>query len=369
MAKANNRYPGSFPTGGAPASPVEASQPVQSYVSADSAYAQDARGYAPSGQFYAQDERAPRKKINGWKVFDILVIAALLIGFLVYAVFNWGVPWWNEQIGIQNVTTVKLTKADIETAMQNGEPVALAMDALEATNDVATAPAFKIKSKEDRPVKVKIPVTNPMAGTVVMLIEPGKPARIVPTSVMTEGGIVATIPVGTIAKIVDNSEVFVDVPETAWFYETVTFAAARDLFSGSSDGFFSPEDSTTRAMLMVALARLDGVEATGGSMWYEGAMAWAIERGVCDGSNPNGEVTREQLATMLWRYMGAPANNNVLAGYTDTAQISDYAQDAMRWAVSNGLMSGFDDGRLAPQGQASRAQVAKILENLILNLM
>lgn len=81
--------------------------------------------------------------------------------------------------------------------------------------------------------------------------------------------------------------------------------------------------------------------------------------------NPNGSITRKQLAVMLWRYAGSPAAGSSLEGFTDAGEISDYAQDAMAWAVASGVMGGFGDGQLGPQGEATRAQVAQMLKNFI----
>ena len=104
-------------------------------------------------------------------------------------------------------------------------------------------------------------------------------------------------------------------------------------------------------------------------MWYEKAMAWARENGISDGSNPNGSITREQLATMLWRYAGSPAGDGSAIGrFTDSGKVSSYAVEAMNWAVGTGLIGGMGDGTLAPQGSATRAQVATILMRFVENL-
>ena len=120
-----------------------------------------------------------------------------------------------------------------------------------------------------------------------------------------------------------------------------------------------------RAMLMTVLARLDGKDTSGGSIWYEKGMDWAKANGVSDGTNPENVITREQLAAMMYRYAGSPATSESLDGFTDNSAVSDYAADAMRWAVEQGIISGMGDGTLAPQGDATRAQVAAMLTNFI----
>ena len=107
---------------------------------------------------------------------------------------------------------------------------------------------------------------------------------------------------------------------------------------------------------------MDGGKDSGtGAAWYSDALSWAVERGVSDGSNPEGSVTREQLATILYRYAGSPASGGGTAAYGDSGQVSAWAADAMAWAVSGGLISGKPGSLLDPQGTATRAEVAAIL--------
>ena len=108
------------------------------------------------------------------------------------------------------------------------------------------------------------------------------------------------------------------------------------------------------------LARVDGETVTG-TNWLETARTWAMANGVSDGENANGYVTREQLATMLWRYAGEPASNYSLGAYTDADSVSSWAEPAMRWAVENGIITGVTESTLVPQGGATRAQAAVML--------
>lgn len=131
---------------------------------------------------------------------------------------------------------------------------------------------------------------------------------------------------------------------------------------GSEDGMpidvFFPDGSMTRAMFWTVLARIDGADTSGGLEWYSAAQKWAISEGVSDGTEPNALITREQLATMLWRYAGEPEGNSTLDGFTDSGSVSYWAYDALVWAVENGIVTGMGDGILAPQGTATRAQAA-----------
>ena len=101
-------------------------------------------------------------------------------------------------------------------------------------------------------------------------------------------------------------------------------------------------------------------ESDGGANWYDKGCAWAVTNGVSDGTNPNADITREQLVTMLYRYAGSPTANGKLDNFSDSASVSSYAADAMQWAVANGIVNG-SNGKLNPQNNATRAQVAAIL--------
>ena len=153
---------------------------------------------------------------------------------------------------------------------------------------------------------------------------------------------------------------FVDVNTGDWFYDEVAYVYANGLMDGVSTTQFNPNGMMTRAMVWAILARVDGETVTGAN-WIETARAWAMSNGVSDGENANGYVTREQLATMLWRYAGEPASSYSLSAYTDAASVSDWAQTAMAWAVEHGIITGMTDTTIEPQGTAIRAQCAAML--------
>ena len=153
---------------------------------------------------------------------------------------------------------------------------------------------------------------------------------------------------------------FADVTEGAWYYDAVSYVCANGLMDGVSASEFAPEANMTRAMVWTILARIDGETITGTS-WAEAARAWAMESGVSDGTDPNGLVTREQLAAMLYRYAGEPAVSGSLSAYTDADSVSEWATDAMLWATQNGIITGTTATTLAPQSTATRAQCAAML--------
>ena len=105
-------------------------------------------------------------------------------------------------------------------------------------------------------------------------------------------------------------------------------------------------------MVWAILARMDGETVTGAS-WQDAARSWAVARGVSDGTDPNGLVTREQFATMLLRYAGEPASAQSLSAFTDAASVSGWAGTAMAWAVEKGIVTGVTATTLVPQGTAT----------------
>ena len=215
---------------------------------------------------------------------------------------------------------------------------------------------------------VEIPVSNPTMGTVAMISRAGG-VEILKTSYVEQGSLVAKVSSDDQIVVVDNSQPFRDVAYTAWEYDAVAFVSSHGLFQGTGENSFSPKATTSRAMVMTVLARLAGYDTEGGATWYEKGMAWSVANGVSDGSNPNGAVSREQFATMLYRYVGSPAVSGSLTGFADVNEISDYAESAMLWAVQNGIMSGKGNGILDPQGSATRAELSQMLMNFIVNVM
>lgn len=227
---------------------------------------------------------------------------------------------------------------------------------------------------EDVTAKITVPksvgeavVTIPADVDYGMVAVDADTGEVVKLSVPTEDGMTVKLDGSAELVLVDRSRGFTDT-RGHWAEDAIDFAAAHELFSGTGDAAFTPDSPMTRAMLMTVLARFDGQEITGGAVWYEKAMAWAKENGISDGSDPDGSITREQLATMLWRYAGSPIGDGSLSAFGDSASVNGYAVEALRWAVGEGLISGTDGGLLAPQGSATRAQVATILMRFVESL-
>ena len=161
-----------------------------------------------------------------------------------------------------------------------------------------------------------------------------------------------------------GAQTFADVQESDWFYDAVCYVTDNGLMNGTGSGF-APQQTTSRAMLWAVLSRVDGQNAND---WYAAAQLWAIQHDISDGTVPEAPITREQLAAMLYRYaqrkgLVCAAAYADLSGFADAASVSAYAEEALQWAVANGILTGMD-GKLCPQGNATRAQVAQILYRL-----
>ena len=178
---------------------------------------------------------------------------------------------------------------------------------------------------------------------------------------------------------------FTDVRESDWFYDDVVFAYENGLFSGTSDTTFSPNTSMTRAMLVTVLYRLEGQPAVNGRSgfsdvqyngYYEDAVTWAADNGIVNGTStstfsPNVNVTREQMAAILYRYAQYKKYNTAassgLNSFSDHTSVSGYAVASLQWSVAEKLVNG-SNGKLMPTGNASRAQVAAILHRFAENV-
>ena len=175
---------------------------------------------------------------------------------------------------------------------------------------------------------------------------------------------------------------FSDVSDSDWFYDSVVWIYKEGLMTGTSATTFEPNTSTTRAMIVSMLARLEGVESAesagftdvAADDWYATAVNWAAASGITSGTgdgnfSPNTAITREQLAAILMNYAQYKGQDTsaraTLDTYSDAAAISSWANDVMSWAVAEGLLTGVTADTLQPQGAARRAQVAAILQRFL----
>lgn len=154
-------------------------------------------------------------------------------------------------------------------------------------------------------------------------------------------------------------ESFYDLDASRWYHESVDWAYNLGLMNGTTKSTFGPNAAATRAQTWTMLARIAGQDTGRSVTWYEVGQKWAMNLGITDGTNPMGSLTREQLAAMLYRYVGSPAVNGTLT-FTDSANVSAWARNAMIWAVQNGILDGVGGNRLNPKGTTTRAQAAAI---------
>ncbi len=175
----------------------------------------------------------------------------------------------------------------------------------------------------------------------------------------------------------DNNNTFSDVPASAWYAEAVKYVTNNGMMKGNGEGSFSPNEATTRGQLVTILYRLEKEPTAGtasfsdvkSNQYYAVAVAWAASNDVVKGYEngtfgANDSLTREQIAVILFRYADLKSidvtTKRDLSGFADSDKVSDWAVDAMQWAVASGLIKG-DDDALNPQGKASRAEIATIL--------
>lgn len=258
---------------------------------------------------------------------------------------------------------VTLPASVVEDA--DGQAVTLPMPEVRATSDRDEAPVVTVDLPRNTSAKVEIPVRRATPGTVAVLVKADGTEEIIKTSITTDNGVTVTLSDGDTVKIVDNSKKFADVPASYWGSDYIDFVTSREIFSGTGANTFDPDLPMNRAMIVTVLAAYDGADtSSSGGAWYEAGQRWAMANGISDGTNMEQNLTREQLALMLWSYAGKPDARQSLTGYPDMGSVSSWAKQAMAWAVENGLISGVD-GALAPQGEATRAQVATILMRFV----
>ncbi len=229
-------------------------------------------------------------------------------------------------------------------------------------------------------IAVSIPAAKADSGSVLVLVDGDGKETVIKKSLLAEGAVTGLVDGSCTVKVVDNAKSFQDAG-SHWAKDAIAFASSHELFGGVGGGNFAPDATMDRAMLATVLYRLEDAKTTGSASftdvpagaWYADAVAWANGNGIVKGSgngfDPSGSVTREQLATMLYRYaqtldMDTKATGS-LDKFSDGGQTSGWAKDAMSWAVGSGLLSGKGGGTLDPSGSATRAEVAAIMQRMV----
>lgn len=256
---------------------------------------------------------------------------------------------------------------------------------VETKDNGSTAIDVAVDGKSVASVKGGVKAQLPAAGEgqVLVAVGPDGTETVIRKSVVEDGTVHALLEGSCTVKVADRAVDFEDVAADIWYAGAVDFASGHELFNGITPTFFAPQQPMTRGMVATVLWRLENeqnVTAAGiftdveAGSWYEGGILWATHEGIVTGygnglCGPEDNVTREQLATMLYRYtklMGLDMTvTGKLSDFVDGTDVSDYAEDAMVWAVGTGLLQGGDSRVLDPHGDATRAQVATVLQRLI----
>ncbi len=275
--------------------------------------------------------------------------------------------------------TVKLDTETLTELADSGEAVTVTVKA----NEDGTTKLDVAVGGKPAEVTMKVELPSIEDGEVLVIVQEDGTEEIVKKSLVEDGKVYAELPAGTTVRIIENSKDFEDVKESDWFSDAVAFASSHELFVGVSETEFAPKQPMTRAMLVTVLFRLEDEPDTAtlidfndvnDDTWFTDAVEWAAAEGIVNGVGdglfaPNDNVTREQIATMLYRYVQYlgydVSDRKSLDTFYDGDQVSDWAKEAMQWAVKIGLFQGDDTGSLNPKNNATRAEVATLMQRLV----
>lgn len=270
-------------------------------------------------------------------------------------------------------------------AVKSGTLIELPISELPCTDDRSDAPLITLTLRTTSPIRVRIPVNSPSAGTVAITVAKNGQETVVKTSTTGYDSVEVTLSGSATVKVADLSKRFNDVDRRNWYKDAADFATSRGLFNGITPFTFDANGHMSRAMLVTVLHNLEGNPRYGfdsyygylpdaKGAWYEAAAAWAIANGHISGFDDgtfrgDQDITREQLAVILYRYAGSPSSyhyvNASLTDYLDYGSISPYAYNAMYWAVCSGVLYTANGEKLSPQQPVTRAEVAQTFKNLV----
>ena len=274
---------------------------------------------------------------------------------------------------------VTISKEAVAEASKSGETVVIPVPEVTATTSEAAATVTVSVPKTETAVKVEIPVAEVTETSVVVIVHADGTEEIVQKTALTENGLAFEVEENVTVKVIDNSKEFVDVPD-GWSTEAIDFASSREILNGMGNGVFSPKTNMTRGQLAVMLYNLESkpevvLNSTftdSNDTWYTEAVEWAaaekIILGNTDGTfGGENDMTREQMVAFLYRYAGSPkvTGSAKFSSFNDCASVSDWAVDAMSWALEMGIINGVGNNTIDPNGTATREQVAQILMNFL----
>ena len=275
----------------------------------------------------------------------------------------------------------------LEKAKETGEPVSLPVS-VNPTQDEADAPMVSVYlpyTEDETAVEVEIEVTLEGSGIVALIRQPSGALSV--DSKCRTGSVIVSVSGNCDIVIVDNSKYFSDVEDGSWFKDSVTYVTAREIFNGYDTGAFGPNDKMNRAMAAQIIYNLEKGKPVSGNQfsdvaadaWYAPAVGWAAENGIVTGADgayrPLENITRQDLVVILYRYAKMAKYDRtidrkvMLSNYADGTEVASYAADAMRWAITHGLITGYEDGSLRPKNTATRAEVAAMIQRLIQNVV
>ena len=274
--------------------------------------------------------------------------------------------------------TVTLSSGDMGSLAKNGKDVRIIFeDAADGAEKLSVTVGGKAAD-----VTLYIELSASKGSQVLAVVNDDGSMKVLKKSVVENGKAYAEIPSGATVKVIANKKTFKDVKDSDWFASAVDFASSHELFQGVGNDEFAPKANMTRAMLVTVLYRLQDEPKAGnasfddvpGDTWYTKAVAWAAEESIVLGVGndrfaPNDNITREQIATILYRYMkylGVDVSaKGDLSKFKDGKDVSSWAQEAMLWAQKVGLFQGDDQGNLNPRSNATRAEVATLIQRLV----
>lgn len=274
-----------------------------------------------------------------------------------------------------------ISEEAVKTSEKTGEPIPVPV-----TMNPASGAALDLDMPDNAgSAVVEIPVSRTGPGIVAFQRFAGGILKLIKNCI--PGSVIVPVEGDCELVIADNSKYFTDVDASSWYDYSVTFVTAREIFNGNGDGTFAPTGTMNRAMAAQMIYNYDANATAGdGSVfsdvsadaWYNASVGWAAGMNLITGYDgayhPLADITRQDLVTILYRYAKQVGYDTEgvgdsidLTAYADGAEVSDYAAAAMRWAIASGLVNGYEDGTLRPRNTATRAEVAAIMQRLVVS--
>ena len=282
--------------------------------------------------------------------------------------------------GVVNKST---TGTDGTVTVEQTRPDGVSSTVTASPDGTVSAQVTLPEGVEEAVVALKVP--DATATTVAQLVKEDGTTEVLPLCDLVDGAVCVRLEESAQLLFSDGKVEFSDAPAGAWYEGAVDYVSSRGLFLGVGENQFDPLGTTTCAMMVTVLHRLAGApeaelpeaDPPFGSLdpeaYYAQAVAWALENGIVDGTAdgfvPDKDITREQLAEMLYRTAGTLGldreEKSPLSGFTDADEASQFAQAGLRWAVAEGILQGRGDGTLDPAGTATRSEVAAMIQRFV----